>query len=122
MGAAESWRFGARSSRKATNTQTRNWRTLGHFCDVTTALQAISTQPPRYTYGWKSKLYYEKWIRRSPKDEKLKPDSRGIKKVVVCCASHTNISNSVFARSGGASRGLARTAGLAAGLKRSKMV
>jgi len=34
----------------------------------------------------------------------------------------TCIANSVFARSGGASRGLARTAGLAAGLKGSKMV
>ena len=32
------------------------------------------------------------------------------------------IANSAFARSGGASRGLARTAGLAAGLKWSKMV
>jgi len=39
------------------------------------------------------------------------------------CTWHLgDIANSVFARSGGASRGLARTAGLAAGLKWSKMV
>ena len=69
--------------------QQRHWRSLGYYSDVKTVLELISTRPNRYDTSWIAQLWNENWIRRSPKDESLKPDSNGIKKVVFCCGSHT---------------------------------
>ena len=67
--------------------QQRHWRSLGFYSDVETVKELISTRPNRYDTSWIAQLWNENWIRRSPKDESLKPDSTGTKKVVFCCGS-----------------------------------
>ena len=71
-----------RLQQKLSKRQQRHWRSLGFYSDIETVKQLISTRPNRYDTSWIAQLWNEIWIRRSPKDESLKPDSNGIKKVV----------------------------------------
>ena len=65
----------------------RAWKTLETCRSIEAALELVSTKPPPYDNTWRARLHNntKPWIRRSPKDENLKPDSKGTKKVIFCC-------------------------------------
>jgi hypothetical protein len=52
----------------------------------------VSAAPLPYDNTWRARLHNTKpWIRRSPMDENLKPDSKGIKKVIFCCGHASQV-------------------------------
>jgi hypothetical protein len=54
----------------------RAWKTLETCRSIEAALELVSTKPPPYDNTWRARLHNntKPWIRRSPKDENLKPD------------------------------------------------
>ena len=65
----------------------RAWKTLETCRSIEAALDLVSTKPPPYDNTWRARLHNDTkaWIRRSSKDENLRADSKGIKKVIFCC-------------------------------------
>ena len=71
----------------------RAWKTLETCRSIEAALDLVSTTPPPYDNTWRARLHNDTkpWIRRSPMDENLKPDSKGIKKVIFCCGHASQV-------------------------------